>query len=353
MKEDGKTRTVWLRILGYFIVGMLLLTILSRAADSIMLPAVKTTRPLPGALTHTVILSGTVEAKELSPVIAVDGLIVASVHVRVGQSVKAGDTLLSYDMEALQSELQSKKTALERVTLEAKRQTAGNASEQNSDLAETERRLLRLDIDAAQAEVDRINALIANGGILVAPVDGMITEVLIQPGEVASGVAFRMAAASSGMIVRAPVNETQWSYRQIGMEGSVQRQGENQRQRVSATISELVPSALGYEAVFELPSSAWSVGQALTITLSQTTDTYDMRVPVGAIAENSGNKGVYRIRTGDSVLGEVEYAEFVPVNVLETDSQYAAIEGTLSDRDQIVASSSKPVHDGDRVRSTK
>ena len=350
MKEDGKARTIWLRILGYFILGMLLLTILSRAADSIMLPVVKTTRPLPGALTHTVILSGTVEAKELTPVIAEDGLIVASVHVRAGQSVKAGDALLSYGMEALQSELQSKKVALERVTLEAKRQVTGNESDQS---AEIERRILRLNTDAAQAEVDRINALIANGGILVAPVDGMITEVLIQPGEVTSGVAFRMAAASSGMIVRAPVNAEQWSYLQIGMDGNIQRQGDTQRQRITATISELVPSTSGYEAVFELPSSAWSVGQALTITLTQTTDTYDMRVPASAIVENNGNKGVYRIRTGDSVLGQVEYTEFVPVKVLETDSQYAAIEATILDRDQIVASSSKPVNDGDRVRSTK
>ena len=38
MKEDGKARTVWLRILGYFLMGMLLLTILSRAADSIIYP---------------------------------------------------------------------------------------------------------------------------------------------------------------------------------------------------------------------------------------------------------------------------------------------------------------------------
>ena len=36
----------------------------------------------------------------------------------------------------------------------------------------------------------------SEGGILVAHVDGMITEVLIHPDEVASSVAFSMAAAS-------------------------------------------------------------------------------------------------------------------------------------------------------------
>ena len=348
MKEDGKARTVWLRILGYFLMGMLLLTILSRAADSIMLPAVKTARPLPGALTHTVILNGTVEAKELYPVIATDGMIVTKVHVRAGQQIKAGDTLLSYDMETLQSELKTKKTALERVTLEGKRLATGNESAQN---AETERRIL--DTDAAQAEVDRINALIANGGIVTAPVDGTIIEVLIKPGEVASGAVFRIAPASSGMIARATVSNEQWPHLRTGMQANAQRQGEARGKGVIATISELVPSASGYEAVFELPDSAWSVGQSLTLTTMQTTDTYDMKVPLSAIAESNGNKGVYRVRTRDSVLGETEYAEFVPVKVIETDAQSAAIEATLSDKDQVIVLTSKPINDGDRVRSKK
>ena len=64
-------------------------------------------------------------------------------------------------------------------------------------------------------------------------------------------------------------------------------------------------------------------------------------------------KGVYRVRTRDSVLGETEYAEFVPVKVIETDAQSAAIEATLSDKDQVIVSTSKPINDGDRVRSKK
>ena len=138
-----------------------------------------------------------------------------------------------------------------------------------------------------------------------------------------------------------------------GMQANAQRQGEARGKGVVATISELVPSASGYEAVFELPDSAWSVGQSLTMTLTQTTDTYDMRVPLSAIAESNGNKGVYRVRTRDSVLGETEYAEFVPVKVIETDAQSAAIEATLSDKDQVIVSTSKPINDGDRVRSKK
>ena len=89
------------------------------------------------------------------------------------------------------------------------------------------------------------------------------------------------------------------------------------------------------------------------MTLTQTTDTYDMKVPLSAIAESNGNKGIYRVRTRDSVLGETESAEFVPGKVMETDTQSAAIEATLSDKDQVIVSTSKPINDGDRVRSKK
>ena len=61
---------------------------------------------------------------------------------------------------------------------------------------------------------------------------------------------------------------------------------------------------------------------------------------------------MYRIRTGQSVLGEVEYAEFVAVTVQETDARSAAIDAALLAQDQVIVLSNKPVSEGDRVRST-
>lgn len=351
MKQEERTRTTWLRILGYFFFIMLLLTILSRAADSIMIPTVKTARPLPGALTHTVILNGAVEANELYPVIAPDGMIVTRVHARVGQCIKAGDVLISYDIEKIQSELNSKKAELERITLEAKLRALGNVSEQNTEQMEIERRILQLDVETAQNEVDSLNSLLANGGVLVSPVDGVVNEALVQSGDITSGVAFRIATNSSGVVVRASVEESQWPYLQMGMEGNVQRRGGTQRQQATAMVSELIASPPGYEAIFELPDNTYGIGQNLMITLTQVTETYEMRVPLSSVVESNGIKGVYRIRTGDSVLGEMEYAEFVPARVIETDSQYAAIEATLSDKDQIIIATNKPINAEDRVRS--
>lgn len=364
MKQDDKARSVWPRVLGYFLVAMLLLTLLSRAADTIMLPVVRCARPLPGALSHKVILSGMIEADEQWPVMAEPDIAVARIYVRAGQSVRAGETLLSYDTEVLQRMLDEKQTQLKTLTLQAQldaleQPTEGNDDEkkENPETANTQSQLLkqqmsRLQIDTAQREVDRLSQLMYGGAILTAPVDGTISEVLVKPGDTVSGAAFRLSPASSGLIVRAAVTEAQMEYLQSGIESSFQLSGDAQANEGVAMLKGISPTATGYEASFAMPDGKGSIGQAVNITVTQDTKTYDMRVPLGAIVDQGGIKGVYRIRVGQSVLGEMEYAEFVTVTVIETDSQYAAINASLSDKDQVIVTSNKPLSANDRVRSS-
>jgi len=137
-----------------------------------------------------------------------------------------------------------------------------------------------------------------------------------------------------------------------GMEARFQRSGDARASEGAAVLKGVSPTATGYEASFALPDGAGGIGQAVSITATQNTETYDMRVPLGAIAYDGGTKGVYRIRTGQSVLGEMEYAEFVTVSVIETDAQYAAVNASLSDQDWVIVSSGKPLSANDRVRSS-
>ena len=357
MKQDDNKPSIWPRVLGYFLGAMLLLTFLSRAADSIMLPSVRCERSLPGSLSHTVLTSGVIEAQEQWPVMAEASIPVARINARAGQSVKAGDILLRYDMEKLQSALEEKQTELKKLKLQGElnslEQQQSDDEQQTGTLERVaiEQQLYRLEIDAAQQEVDRLSQLLYGGAVLTAPVDGTISEVLVQPGDTTSGAAFRLFPASAERIVRANVTEEQAKYLSPGMEVNFSLSG-NARNNTTAVLSELAPSTTGYEAVFNMPYGVGAIGQAVDITATQSTDTYNMRVPIGAISERAGQTGVYRIRTGESVLGEMEYAEFVNVTIIETDAQYAAIDAALLDKDQVIVSSNKSFSEGDRVRST-
>jgi multidrug efflux pump subunit AcrA (membrane-fusion protein) len=364
VKQEEKARSVWPRVLGYFLTATLLLTLISRAADSIMLPVVRCARPLPGALKHTAVLSGVIEAEEQWPVMAEPNLYVARVYARAGQRVKAGETLLSYDTEALQRMLDEKQAQLKKLTLQAQLDALEqpvegddddkkeNSENENTQAQSLKRQMGRLEIDMAQREADRLSQLMYGGAVLTAPVDGTVSEVIAKPGDIVSGAAFRLSPASSGLIVRAAVTEDQMKHLTSGMEARFQRSGDARASEGAAVLKGVSPTADGYEASFGLPDGAGAIGQTVSLTAAQDTETYRMRVPLGAIADQDGIKGVYRIRTGESVLGEMEYAEFVNVSVIETDAQYAAIDASLSDQDQVIVSSSKPLSVNDRVRSS-
>ena len=367
MQIEGKKRSVWPRALGYFLASMLLLTLVSRAADAMLLPAVECGRPLPGALSHVVSVRGVIEAQEQQPVVAEPGLSIARVCVRAGQKVDAGQALIAYDGESLRRALEQKQAALQTLTLQAQLEALDSSGGTASDGAAQpgqfgasdlqgqliQQKLRALEIDAAQAEVDRLTRLLYDGATLAAPVAGTISEVLVEPGDVAtSEAAFRLAPATSALVVRCDVTGDQAQHLSVGMEARFQLSGASSAAEHGAALRSLAPTAAGYEAVFELPAGYGAVGQSVSLTATQTTQTYDMCVPLGAIVYRGEATGVYRIRTGQSVLGEVEYAEFVAVTVRETDAQTAAIEGALLAQDQVIVASNKPVSEGDRVRRT-
>ena len=130
MQIEGKRRSIWPRVLGYFLAAMLLLTLVSRAADALLLPVVECARPLPGALSHIVTLRGVVEAEEQQSVAAEAGLTISRVCVRAGQTVEAGDVLAEYDREALQRILEEKQAALQTLTLQAQLETVSQDGKQ-------------------------------------------------------------------------------------------------------------------------------------------------------------------------------------------------------------------------------
>ena len=177
--------------------------------------------------------------------------------------------------------------------------------------------------------------------------------MLVAAGDVAAvGAAFRLAPADSTLFVRCEVASGQAEHLYVGMEARFQLSGEASPSAEAAVLHSLTPTLAGYEAVFALPDGNGTLGQSVSLTATQTTETYEMCVPLGAIVYRGETTGVYRIRTRQSVLGEVEYAEFVAVTVQGTDALSAAIDGTLLTQDEVIVSSNKPVNEGDRVRST-
>ena len=99
-KETGNNRKA-ARYFAVFMVVMLAFTVISRAADSLLVPQVATEAPSAKVIEHTVKMEAVVEASAETPVFAEEGILVESVFVKEGSQVEAGDVLAEVLPESL------------------------------------------------------------------------------------------------------------------------------------------------------------------------------------------------------------------------------------------------------------
>lgn len=106
-----------LKITGIFFAGMVLFTLLSRAAYQHGTAVVNTEVPKSGVISHNVRITGkTVQNQELA-VTTVGGLRIDGVFVNEGQQVRAGDVLFTLDPEYLAQTVLNQKMEMEKQEL--------------------------------------------------------------------------------------------------------------------------------------------------------------------------------------------------------------------------------------------
>ena len=94
------------KALAVFFVLMLVLTLLSRAADGVTVARVQTQNARSGVLTQRLTSGGAIEAQGDLEITLPAGVRVTRIVAAKGQQVKAGDTLLELDLEALQNAIE-------------------------------------------------------------------------------------------------------------------------------------------------------------------------------------------------------------------------------------------------------
>ena len=95
-----------LKLLAYFLVLMVILTILSRFADSLLIPIVKVETSKGMTITHEVEVDGSIIQNREEGIAVVENLKVSYVNVYPGSEIKAGDTLFEIDLTDLKSQIQ-------------------------------------------------------------------------------------------------------------------------------------------------------------------------------------------------------------------------------------------------------
>lgn len=91
------------RLLSGFFVMMLVFTLLSRMATSLIIAKVTTDTAKAGVLTKRYIVSGIVEAKDTIDVVLPGNLRISNVMVQIGEYINTGDEILKLDSDGIQT----------------------------------------------------------------------------------------------------------------------------------------------------------------------------------------------------------------------------------------------------------
>ncbi len=270
-----------------------------------------------------------------------------------GQPVRRGQVLMRIDATDLQlaaSASRDQVTAAEAVaaqaTAEEARQRrlldAGAVSRSAYDAALAAAQSARASVAAARSGARQAGNQAAYG-VLVADADGVVTEVLAQPGQVVSAgaVVVRLARAGNREAAVA-VPETQLA--SLPREAQAYLYGSTvpipARLREVSGVAD--PLTRTFDARFVLAQTELPLGSTVTIELPRATGE-DVAVPLAALHDAGRGPGVWAVR-GDQV-------RFKPVRVVRLGEETAWIAaGALSQGDRIVSLGANQLREGQRVR---
>ena len=272
-----------------------------------------------------------------------------------GQRVRRGQALMRLDAVDLQlaasasrDQLRAAEAQATQAGAEEARQRrlleAGAVSRASYDVALANARSAQAAAAAARSGASQAGNQ-AGYGTLYADADGVVTEVLVQPGQVvqAGTVVARLARAGSREAAVA-VPETQLA----GLPRTGRAFLFGSSDPLSAQLREVAgvadPLTRTFDARFVLGRADLPLGATVTVELPRAT-TAELQVPLTALHDRGAGPGVWVVR-GDRV-------RFRPVRIRRLGEEAASIEaGSLAAGERIVTLGAHLMREGMRVRTT-
>lgn len=161
---------IW-KLAGIFFAGMMMFTLLSRAAYQHGTAVVTTASPSSGTITHTVSLTGKTLQNQEQAVTTVAGLRIAGVCVNEGQQVNRGDVLFTLDLEYLEETILTQKQNMEKQRLSiqdawsqnaASQQQRANAQAQAEEAYDSAVSQAEITLERAERDLERAETALDN-----------------------------------------------------------------------------------------------------------------------------------------------------------------------------------------------
>lgn len=242
-------------------------------------------------------------------------------------------------------------------TLDDARRAAEDARRTDADSrrqAEIERLGYLSEQRALKEQLETLEEIAAADGKLTSPIAGTVRSILSAPGKTQEGAqAAVLSRSDQGFVFSAQMNEKDVEHLSAGDKGSLSYLTDGENQRLDAQVTAIgAPDSEGKVRVTaSLPAGSYPSGASATLEIARQSKQYGTTVPLGALRSDADGDFILVLRERQSVLGTELTAERVSVELLDQDSELAAVEGGGLTRDaRVVTTASKPVSEGDKVR---
>lgn len=257
--------------------------------------------------------------------------------VKVNDRVEKGETLAVIEHEQLEIQKRLQELAAEQALEQYRNLQVSGASQQQLDQAMRGVEQARLNLRLAELNLE--NAFVA------APISGRVSEVNAEEGDLVSSTSplFRITA-DERMTVAVNVSARQRMLLQDAKEVKVAIPDLGLEQTASITFVSSVPNGGFYtvEAELDNPDGNMIPGMAAYFVLEHVLAEDAILVPTAAIVEKGGATSVFAV-SGDR-------ASEIEVDVLETQSDWTAVSGPLSEGSRVVTKGQLLLQDGALVR---
>ena len=385
-------------------------TVISKITDSFTVAKVKTADPSQRKLQYEVSAEGQIEKNREVFILTQPELLVKSVLVSEGQRVKKGDLLARLDMKQLNERIDTvtgEKRALElqneavqknrhsawrkrakalaqakkayaqlreknrKALAKAKKKQDKKAWRELQKAAEQEEKEAKKAIEEAgeepesdnsvevnnisirnlQRQVDKLEKIRKQKGEIRSTAAGVITGILVNVGQKTADTGFfTMTDENAGLKFIGKLMLSDTKYVSVGDKVTLQSAG-RKLEDIAVTSMEMDENREFMNVTALLPADTFALGETVTMTVKQESQSYPCTVPVTALRQESGKSFVLAVQKEDTVLGEQEVARQMEVTVVEKNESYVALEADAMDKEtRIITDSDRFVENGDRIR---
>lgn len=265
-------------------------------------------------------------------------------------AVRAEEDALKAAMEAEQKAADAVAAAAQNAE-NARRDDNAHAltADQQKQLAELRCRDTELELSKQREILQKLDGLIAAGGMAAAPCDGTVTLSEVEQGKKLTGEE-RVLLSTGELVFSGAFDRDEDGVVNEGDEVSVKFEGEQASAMLTAERVDLVTDSDTGTFTARVPAGAAVLGTKGSFTCAKRTEAFNTVIPLSGLRKDITGYFCLVMQSRNAILGEKFRAERVDVKLLYSGDTAAAVEGPLMDGDLVISRSDRVVNEGDRVR---